>query len=122
MCDLENDLDLVHNLECSVLTIRKFNTEHTSICQHHCPTDYIIVYGTKYTTILQNIGRIFFSSSLNEFSIDMTQIVLKVTQVCQSSLTRSVFLRACSPYGQMKSAIVVPEEEANIETRILVIL
>ena len=24
-------------------------------------------------------------------------------------------LRACSPYGPMKSAIVVPEEEANIE-------
>ncbi len=28
-------------------------------------------------------------------------------------------LRACSPYGPMKSAIVVPQEEANIEKNLL---
>ncbi len=31
------------------------------------------------------------------------------------------FLRACSPYGPMKSAIVIPKKESNIEKKILLV-
>ena len=33
------------------------------------------------------------------------------------SLSLKLLIRACSPYGPMKSAIVVPQEEANIEKK-----